>query len=80
MIGLASCIITRYFSTTIKEKYGYDDSLDVFGVHGVGGFVGTLLAAVFCSAKFGKLLGSTLWMHITLPTMVLFMISICILT
>ncbi|NNL66736.1 MAG: ammonium transporter, partial [Myxococcales bacterium] len=32
---------------------GYDDSLDVFGVHGVGGFVGTLLAGVFAAEMFG---------------------------
>jgi Amt family ammonium transporter len=32
--------VCRYFSLVLKEKFGYDDSLDVFGVHGVGGFVG----------------------------------------
>ena len=44
-------------STTIKRKLGYDDSLDVFGVHGVGGFVGTVLAGVFCAGAFGGKLG-----------------------
>jgi Amt family ammonium transporter len=33
--------------TSLKSKLGYDDSLDVFGVHGVGGLMGTLLAGVF---------------------------------
>ena len=33
--------------TWLKLKIGYDDSLDVFGVHGIGGFTGTLLAGVF---------------------------------
>jgi len=36
--------------TSLKLKLGYDDSLDVFGVHGIGGFTGTLLAGVFAVA------------------------------
>ncbi|MCP3984068.1 MAG: ammonium transporter [bacterium] len=52
-IGLASGMICYLASTTVKRRLGYDDSLDVFGVHGVGGFVGTLLAAVFASEIFG---------------------------
>ena len=46
IIGVASGAICWYFSIVIKNKFGYDDSLDVVGVHGVGGLVGTLLAAV----------------------------------
>ena len=46
IIGIASGAICWYFSIVIKNKFGYDDSLDVVGVHGVGGLVGTLLAAV----------------------------------
>jgi Amt family ammonium transporter len=53
MIGLASGILCFLASTTLKSKLGYDDSLDVFGVHGVGGFVGTLLAGVFGAAALG---------------------------
>ncbi len=52
-IGLASGFICWWASTVIKIKLGYDDSLDVFGVHGVGGFVGTMLVAVFASGTFG---------------------------
>ncbi|MBW2395098.1 MAG: ammonium transporter [Deltaproteobacteria bacterium] len=52
-IGLASGALCYLASTSIKRTLGYDDSLDVFGVHGVGGFVGTLLAAVFASEIFG---------------------------
>jgi Amt family ammonium transporter len=37
----------------LKKALGYDDSLDVVGVHGVGGFIGTLLAAVVGSSLFG---------------------------
>jgi Amt family ammonium transporter len=37
----------------LKARLGYDDSLDVFGVHGVGGFLGTVLAGVFGAAALG---------------------------
>ena len=46
IIGVASGAICWYFSIKVKNILGYDDSLDVVGVHGVGGLVGTLLAAV----------------------------------
>ncbi|MCP5060541.1 MAG: ammonium transporter [bacterium] len=52
-IGLASGVVCYLAATSIKRTIGYDDSLDVFGVHGVGGFVGTVLAAVFASEIFG---------------------------
>ena len=52
-IGLCSGIICFLASTTLKRTLGYDDSLDVFGVHGVGGFVGTVLAGLFGAAAFG---------------------------
>ncbi|MGD8863624.1 MAG: ammonium transporter [Myxococcales bacterium] len=52
-IGLASGFVCYWASTSVKQKLGYDDSLDVFGVHGVGGFVGTILAGLFGSAAFG---------------------------
>ena len=45
IIGLVSGFICWYASTAIKAKFKYDDSLDVFGVHGVGGLIGTLLLA-----------------------------------
>ncbi len=44
------CAGACYFAcTTVKNRFGYDDSLDVFGVHGVSGFVGTLLVGVFAT-------------------------------
>ncbi|MEQ1825697.1 MAG: ammonium transporter [Pirellula sp.] len=52
-IGAVSAATCYYFSTAIKRKFRYDDSLDVFGVHGVGGFVGTILVAVLASPSFG---------------------------
>ena len=52
-IGFSSGLICYLASTSLKMKLGYDDSLDVFGVHGVGGFIGTVLAGVFGAAAFG---------------------------
>jgi Amt family ammonium transporter len=52
-IGLAAGLLCYLASVNIKAKLGYDDSLDVFGVHGVGGVVGTLPAGVFCAAALG---------------------------
>jgi Amt family ammonium transporter len=53
IIGVASGAICWYFSIKVKNAFGYDDSLDVVGVHGVGGLVGTLLAAVVAVAALG---------------------------
>ncbi len=52
-IGMMSGGLCYLASTVLKSKLGYDDSLDVFGVHGVGGFVGTIMAGVFGAAAFG---------------------------
>ncbi|MDG2050282.1 MAG: ammonium transporter, partial [Myxococcota bacterium] len=57
LIGIAAGAVCYFASTTIKQALGYDDSLDVFGVHGVGGFVGTILAGVFCAELFGGNMG-----------------------
>ena len=56
-IGIASGAACFYASVILKLRFGYDDSLDVFGVHGVGGFLGTLLVGVFASESFGGLQG-----------------------
>merc|ERR1712091_512310 len=53
IIGALSASICRFASTTVKERAGYDDSLDVVGVHGVGGLVGTIALAVFGAPAFG---------------------------
>jgi Amt family ammonium transporter len=47
MIGIIAGSVCFWACTWLKLKIGYDDSLDVFGVHGIGGFTGTLLAGVF---------------------------------
>jgi Amt family ammonium transporter len=49
-IGIIAGGVCFWACTWLKIKCGYDDSLDVFGVHGVGGFTGTLLAGVFAVA------------------------------
>ncbi|MDA1039308.1 MAG: ammonium transporter [Planctomycetota bacterium] len=53
VIGAASAGAGYYFATKVKHRFGYDDSLDVFGVHGIGGIVGALLTGVFAAAEFG---------------------------
>jgi ammonium transporter, Amt family len=53
VIGAVSAVVCFVFSTAIKKRFRYDDSLDVFGVHGVGGIVGTILVAIFAAGTFG---------------------------
>ena len=53
VIGALSGFICWWASTVLKLKLGYDDSLDVFGVHGVGGFIGTIMLGVFMAPAFG---------------------------
>ena len=48
-IGLLSACVCYLFVAYIKPKFKYDDSLDAFGVHGVGGFVGAILTGVFAT-------------------------------
>ncbi len=51
LIGAASAVFCYLASTKLKRALGYDDSLDVFGVHGIGGIVGALLTGL-CAAEF----------------------------
>jgi Amt family ammonium transporter len=57
VIGLMAGAICFWACTKLKQKLGYDDSLDVFGVHGMGGITGTLLAGVFAVAAVGETAG-----------------------
>jgi len=50
VIGIIAGAICFWACTKLKQALGYDDSLDVFGVHGIGGAVGTLLTGVFATA------------------------------
>ena len=47
IIGVAAGVICFWASTSLKHMLGYDDALDTFGVHGIGGIVGALLTGVF---------------------------------
>src|SRR5262245_59490269 len=53
VIGIAAGSICFWACTWLKHRFKYDDSLDVFGVHGIGGLTGTLLAGVFATAAIG---------------------------
>ena len=57
VIGIAAGAICYWACTKLKQKLGYDDSLDVFGVHGIGGATGTILAGVFATAAIGETAG-----------------------
>ena len=52
-IGFAGAFFAFIASTKLKRKLGYDDSLDVWGVHGVAGIVGAILTGVFASPVLG---------------------------
>jgi len=52
-IGVASGLLCYLAVVKLKRAMGYDDSLDAFGVHGVGGFVGAILTGVFVDAGLG---------------------------
>jgi Amt family ammonium transporter len=49
-MGFAGGIVCFFAATTLKHALGYDDSLDAFGVHGVGGTLGAILTGVFAAA------------------------------
>jgi Amt family ammonium transporter len=53
VIGAVSGALCLVMATSVKHMLGYDDSLDAFGVHGVGGIVGALLTGVFASTLLG---------------------------
>ena len=53
VIGILSGVVCFWGATSLKTQLGYDDSLDAFGVHGIGGIVGALLTGVFVDAGLG---------------------------
>ncbi len=71
LIGFASGLVCFYFATSVKKKFGYDDSLDVFGVHGIGGIIGAVLTGL-CAASFmggigleeGVSAGAQIWQQV----------------
>ncbi|MEX2130552.1 MAG: ammonium transporter [Pseudohongiellaceae bacterium] len=69
LIGLAAGVGCFFAATTLKRAVGYDDSLDVFGVHAVGGIIGAILTGLCAAASFGGSMeglniGSQLWIQI----------------
>jgi len=71
-IGLVAGTATFFACNTLKARFQYDDSLDTFGVHAVGGTIGTLLAGVFATtaananlgaAHLASLVGHMLWLE-----------------
>jgi Amt family ammonium transporter len=49
VIGIVAGVICFFAATTVKNALGYDDSLDAFGVHGIGGIIGAILTGVFAT-------------------------------
>ncbi len=60
IIGLVAGVVCFLAATTLKQTLGYDDSLDAFGVHGIGGITGALLTGVFASKEIAGVDGSVL--------------------
>jgi len=60
IIGVAAGVGCYYASTSVKKMFGYDDSLDCFGVHCIGGIIGALLTGAFVSKEISGQEGSVL--------------------
>jgi Amt family ammonium transporter len=58
-IGLTGGVVCYYAVTKLKRRFGYDDSLDVFGVHAVGSTVGLLMVGLFADASVNAAIGTT---------------------
>ena len=68
VIGLSAGVICFLCATALKRKLGYDDSLDAFGVHGIGGIVGAILTGVFAAPAVGGFgavtdIGAQVWIQ-----------------
>ena len=70
LLGIVSSVVCYYFVAKVKAKFGYDDSLDAFGIHGVGGIVGAIGTGVVYQPFLGGpgdgsvALGAQLWVQI----------------
>jgi len=60
VIGVVAGVVCFWSATWLKGKLGYDDSLDCFGVHGIGGIIGALLTGVFAVKDIGGADGSVI--------------------
>ncbi|MDD8021932.1 MAG: ammonium transporter [Paracoccaceae bacterium] len=57
VLGAVASLICYFFVAVVKNKFGYDDSLDVFGIHGIGGIVGALATGVLSAPSLGGAMG-----------------------
>jgi Amt family ammonium transporter len=70
LLGAVAGIVCCWFVMKLKAKLGFDDSLDVFGIHGIGGLIGSILTAVTMLPALGGpagddyVLGSQLWIQV----------------
>lgn len=62
LMGFIAGVLCFFSVTTLKSKLGYDDSLDAFGVHGIGGTIGAVLTGVFATSQVNTNFGDTLGM------------------
>jgi Amt family ammonium transporter len=53
VLGFVAAIACFYFVTSVKHKLGYDDSLDVFGIHGIGGIIGAIGTGILAAPSLG---------------------------
>ncbi|MBI1622109.1 ammonium transporter [Aquamicrobium zhengzhouense] len=70
-LGALGSVVAYYFVAVVKHRLGYDDSLDVFGIHGVAGIVGAIGTAIFASPTLGGVgyaegvtMGAQIWTQI----------------
>ncbi|MGJ8515509.1 ammonium transporter [Carnimonas bestiolae] len=69
VLGLIAGVVSFYTATSMKRAFGYDDSFDVFGVHGVAGILGSVLTGIFAAPALGGFgdvtnIGLQLWIQI----------------
>jgi len=55
LIGVIAGVVCYFMVSKVKQKFGYDDALDAFGVHGIGGTVGAILTGVFATKEVNDL-------------------------
>ncbi|MGD9838478.1 MAG: ammonium transporter [Afipia sp.] len=57
VIGIVAGAVCYWACTSLKHRFNYDDTLDVFGIHGIGGLLGTLMTGIFATAAIGGTAG-----------------------
>ena len=56
-LGAIASVVSYFFVAVVKNKFGYDDSLDVFGIHGIGGIIGAVGTGIFTAPGLGGIGG-----------------------